>query len=32
MDMIKRAVSKFNGSQVPVIAMDQLLFATAKLI
>ena len=32
MDMIKRAVSNVNGSQVPVIAMDQPLSAKATLI
>ena len=32
MDIIKRAVSNVNGSQVPVIAMDQPLSAKVKLI
>ena len=31
-DMIKRAVSNVNGSQVPVIAIDQPLSAKVKLI
>ena len=32
MDMIKRVVNNVSDSQVPVIAMDQPLFAKAKLI